>query len=177
MAKPFLKSDIRISRFRLPNEDLRDSGSGCLIHHIPSKQSYLSELEGAPFTENKRVAIGELCAALNITVEAFEQQTTTKVFPNWGTVEMFKRAFTHNGTPIFTITVFHFDDEDDPSMSGWTWDVDFYDHPHQNDPGVYETPEGAIQAADKWALAVYTKLEKGDEDQEGESSSPDESPK
>lgn len=179
MAKPFMKSDIRITRFRLPNEDLRDGGSGCLIYHIPTKQSYVSEL-AAPFHENKQKAIGDLCSALSITREAFDQQATTKVFPDWKTVEMFQRLYTLDGAPVFVLTVFYFDgEEDDPEVSGWTWSVESDGRTPEHDPGLYETPEGAVHAAEKWALAVYTQLNKEEsaDDTEGESPSPDESPK
>ena len=163
MSKPFQKTDIRVTRFRLPHEDLRDSGSGCLIYHIPSQKSYVVE-KAQPFYVNKGEALDQLCAALGITREAIDQQADNKAFPNWETTELHTRRYGK-----YTLTVYFLQGEEDPDMTGWTWGVDDDRLDIEADAGLYETPEGAIKAAEKWALFLVE--EASEDDTEGERSS------
>jgi len=142
-AKQIKKSDLRETRFRLAHEDLRDSGSGCLIYHVPTKQSWVSEVD-QHYIDNKKTAIEQMCKDLGTTVEALQQQQDSTAFPHWETTELHHRTI--GGT---TITVFFLREEEDPELRGWTWGLD--DDRIEYDPGIYETAAAAIRAAEKWA--------------------------
>lgn len=168
-ANQLKKSDIRVTRFRLAHEDLRDSGSGCLVYHIPTKQSFVSEGDQL-FGRNKLDAMRTLCDALGVTVETLARQETTGDFPGWRTTQLYHRDY-----EAFSITVFFLQGEEDPELEGWTWGVDDDNGRWDYDPGVYETPEGAIRAAEKWATETLSKRDHAP-DPEGERAAPTESP-
>lgn len=157
-AAPVNKSDLRETRFRLSHEDLRDSGSGCLIYHKPTKQSWVSEQE-VPYFENKKIAVDQMCKALGTTVEELlRQPKDLAAFPGWETTELYHREYTG-----ITITVFFLREEEDPELRGWTWGLDDnarFDY----DPGIYETATGAIRAAEKWADEHLVSSKPGEKD-------------
>jgi len=165
MAQQVKKSDIRITRFRLPDEDLRTQGSGCLIYHIPTKQSFVKETE-QPFPSNKKDAMSQLCSALGTTVEALEQQEDRTVFPEWTTTELYTRDY-----GLFIITVFFLKGEEDPELEGWTWGLESSRN-WVHDPGIYETSEGAIRAAEKWASEMLEEENSDDKKDESKAKKP-----
>jgi len=92
--------------------------------------------------------------------------------PGWKRTQL----FTHEMGDVVVTVFFWESSEDHEDLTGWAWQHDLYDT--KDDEALYETPEGAMRAADKWlAEHVGATKEADSSDSEGESSSPDESPK
>jgi len=148
------KKDVRFSRFRLPHEGLSSAGSGCIAHHIPTNQSAMSE-ERQPYFPNQKAALAKLAGILGIK-EGWDEKTLfhckecgqelVPLFPDWQRAYVYHREFQHSSITIYSV-------EDDENMLGWTWEVDDYTGRDlfSPEPSVFETPEGAVQEAEKWA--------------------------
>lgn len=168
-------ADIRFSRFRLPHENLSHNGKGCLVYHIPTKQTAMAE-ENQPYPGNKKVALAELAKMLGIEEEVDVQtlfhckecgQKIVPEFPEWNLTQLYVREYDET-----TITVYFLEGLKEEELTGWTWDVDEQSARKwaDADGALYETPEGAIRAAEEWATEA-TKEDADDDDQEGEISS------
>ncbi len=171
-------ADIRFSHFRLPHENLSSGGKGCLVHHIPSKNTTMSEID-QPYLLNKKAALMELAKLLGIKGEMDVQklfhckecsQEIVPDFPEWKHTQLFvrevpARPYIREGDE-FRITVY-FQEGDDADDAGWTWAVE----PDGDDLGgeLYESPAGAVRAADSWLAGFGAAKDDDDADQEGES--------
>ncbi len=169
MAQQIKLDDLRFSRFRLQHEDLRSGGKGCVVHHIPTKSTALSELD-QPYCRNRKEALKLLASQMGIGGEIDEVslsscqacgQPVVPSFPSWMRTQLYNRSYTG-----FSLTVFFQEGMEDEELTGWTWGVD--DSHLDYDPGVYATPEGAVLAAERWASS-YLKEEADGDDQEEES--------
>jgi len=168
--QPINRADIRFSRFRLEHEDLSSGGSGCVVYHIPSKQSGMSEVK-QPYALNKKAALSELAQKLGIPEPVDEAilfhckecgQELVPSFPDWQRTQLYTREY-----GAITITVFFLTGEEDPEMTGWTWGLDGYSGDYE--ANLYETPEGAIRAAEHWATeAAVGEEDSSSDDKEGE---------
>ncbi len=49
-------ADVRLTRFRLKHENLSSSGKGCLVYHLPTKQTVVMELD-QPYPVNQKDAL------------------------------------------------------------------------------------------------------------------------